>query len=290
MEKRLDRDDALRERERTPSGDRAAAIDDVASLRATVSRLEHERAQAAAALSEARRDLDALRAELASFSRAVSHDLRAPLRHIDGFSLALEEDFGATLGEDGREHIKTIRDSVRHMGCLIDDLLGLARIAGGEVSAEALDLSASCHHIADGLRGTAPTRAVAWTIASGLTATGDRRLVEQALAHLLDNAWKFSAGSNNARIEVGFAKATDTRPAAVFIRDNGIGFDMRYADKLFRPGQRLHRIAEITGRGMGLAAVHRIAARHGGQVWLESEPSRGTTAFLSLPGLTEVGR
>jgi len=226
-------------------------------------------------------ELEAANAELESFAYSVSHDLRAPLRALDGFSQILLDDYSDRLDNEGRSHLERIRAADQHMGALIDALLELSRLSRGELSRERLDISALARRVAAELAEAAPGRAVALTIADGLEANADRRLVQALLANLIGNAWKFTARHEAARIEVGVDDADGQR--AFYVRDDGAGFDMAYVDKLFGAFQRLHSLGEFEGLGIGLATVQRIARRHGGRVWAEGAVEKGATFWFTLP-------
>jgi PAS domain S-box-containing protein len=224
--------------------------------------------------------------ELESFSYSVSHDLRAPLRGIDGFSRALEEDYGEKLDAEARGYIGRIRKATQRMGQIIDDLLLLSRVARSEIQRETVDLTAVAREVDAALRAAEPARRdLVFRVEEGLRAEADGRLVRLLLENLLGNAWKYTSKKTRAVVEVG---ATDGRgETAFFVRDDGAGFDMAYVHKLFGPFSRLHSTSEYPGSGIGLATVARIAARHGGRVWAEGEPGRGATFFFTLaPGGT----
>jgi PAS domain S-box-containing protein len=225
-------------------------------------------------------ELEASNQELESFSYSVSHDLRAPLRALDGFSHLLEDEFGQVLNEEGRAHLKRIRAASQRMGVLIDDLLDLARVSRQELIRVPVDLSALAAEIAVGLREQAPQRAVRFAIAPQLTADADPVLIKLALDNLLRNAWKFTAERAQARIE--FGRAFSHGAEAFYVRDNGAGFDMAYAGKLFRPFQRLHDVKRFDGTGIGLATVQRVILRHGGRVWAEGAAEQGATFYFML--------
>jgi signal transduction histidine kinase len=225
-------------------------------------------------------ELEAVNAELEVFSYSVSHDLRAPLRSMDGFSGALLQDYGDKLDEEGRSHLERIRRASQRMGRLIDDLLELSRIARQDMRRESVDLSALAGEIAAELQESQPDRDVDLGIADGLTATGDSSLLRVALQNLLDNAWKFTSPHPRAKIELGVTEADGER--AYFVRDDGVGFDMAYAEKLFQPFRRLHSDAEFEGTGIGLATVQRIIKRHGGSVWVEAEVEQGCSVYFTL--------
>ena len=218
--------------------------------------------------------------ELESFSYSVSHDLRAPLRAIDGFSLALLEDCQGRLGREERAHLQRVRAAAARMGQLIDDMLQLARTARCEMVAQRVDLSHLAQEIALQLQKSEPKRQARFVIAPGLTVEGDRGLLRIVLENLLANAWKFTSRQPDAHVELG-SHRRDTQEV-YFVRDNGVGFDMRYVDKLFGAFQRLHDVSEFPGTGVGLATVQRIIHRHGGRVWAEGMVGQGATFYFIL--------
>ncbi len=223
-------------------------------------------------------ELIVINKELESFSYSASHDLRAPLRSIDGFSLALLEDYGDKLEPEGKEHLQRVRAATVHMGHLIDEMLNLARMVRHELVREKVNLSAFATQIAAQLRKTDPDRQVTFDIAPGLMVEGDRTLLRVALENLLGNAWKFTSRQPEAHIEFAVEYQGETK--IYFVRDNGTGFDMKYADKLFGPFQRLHDVTEFPGTGVGLATVQRIIHRHGGSVWADAAPGEGATFYF----------
>ena len=255
-------------------------------------------------------ELAATNRELESFCYSVSHDLRAPLRSMDGFSQALLDDCGAQLDAAGQDFLHRIRSNCQRMARLIDDLLHLSRLTRAHMRHEPVDLTALAQSAVADLRQGDPERSVDVRIAPGLTATGDPVLLRTALANLLENAWKFSAKRPDAVIEVGqtdltpppvltplpsnpqtlkSSNASRPQPSALtppspvfFVRDNGVGFDMQYADKLFTPFQRLHAMTEFPGSGIGLATVQRVLHRHGGRIWFESAPGQGATFYFTI--------
>ena len=235
--------------------------------------LERRVRQRTAELEDANRELEA-------FSYSAAHDLRAPLRWIDGFAGALLEDYGDRLGEEGRADVDRIRAAGKRMSSLIEDMMALAQISRASLQRQRADLSGIAAAIVEELRQREPDRQVAVEIAPGLEAEADAALVTIALQNLLANAWKFTGKRPDARIELGQAPL----PAgpAFFVRDNGAGFDMAHAAKLFQPFHRLHGVAEFEGTGIGLATVHRIVSRHGGQTWAQSAPGAGATFFFTL--------
>jgi signal transduction histidine kinase/HAMP domain-containing protein len=225
--------------------------------------------------------LEAANKELEAFSYSTSHDLRAPLRSIDGFSQALLEDYGDSLDAQGQEYLQRIRKATWRMAELIDALLELSRVTRTELSRTPLDLTAMARMITAELRRREPARDVEVVLAEGLTASGDPPLLRVALENLLGNAWKFTAKKAPARIEIGSLRQPDGA-LAYFVRDNGAGFDMQYAHNLFGAFQRLHRAGEFPGTGIGLATVQRIIHRHGGRIWAESIVDHGATFYFTL--------
>jgi PAS domain S-box-containing protein len=224
--------------------------------------------------------VDAINEELEAFSRSVSHDLRAPLRHVEAFSKLLLEEYAARLDSQGRGYVDRILASTRRMGQLITDLLSLARMTQTEMMPQAVDISAICQTIVADLRRGEPSRQVECVIAPAIVAEGDLNLLRVALENLLSNAWKYTSKHPTARIEFG----TIGREGRVvyFVRDDGAGFDMAHAGKLFGAFERLHGETEFEGTGIGLATVQRIIHRHGGRVWAEAAVERGTTIYFTL--------
>jgi len=219
--------------------------------------------------------------ELEAFSYSVAHDLRAPLRGIRGFSDALLEDLGDTLTDSAGGHLKSIRQSAERMGLLIDALLGLSKVSRAHAARDPVDLTALAGAAIAQLRAADPARVVDFTCAPGLTVLGDPVLLRSLLDNLLGNAWKFSACRPRAHLELG---RQDGEPPVFFVRDDGAGFDMAYADMLFAPFQRLHPASQYAGTGIGLATVQRIVHRHGGRVWAEAAIDRGATFHFTLGG------
>jgi PAS domain S-box-containing protein len=228
-------------------------------------------------------ELRAANQELEAFSYSVSHDLRAPLRAIDGFSRALEEDYGERLDAEGRRLLGVIRSSTQQMGQLIDDLLDFSRAGRHELRRGRVEMTALARLAFEGLAGAQPRPGVTFRLAPLEDATGDPALLQQVWTNLLSNALKFSAGRDPAVIEVGGQR--EGAEVVYWVRDNGVGFDDRYAHKLFGVFQRLHGAAEFPGTGVGLAIVKRIVNRHGGRVWAESRLGEGAAFFFSLPSL-----
>ena len=223
--------------------------------------------------------LEAINKELEAFSYSVSHDLRAPLRAIDGFSELLASAKG--LDEGGRGYAERIRRAAARMNQLIDDLLRLSRIARSDVKKQTVDLTQMVKDIAMELQGTAPARRVEFTIEDGVAASGDPHLVRVAMENLLSNAWKYTSKKPRARI--AFGHSHDNRGQDLYyVQDDGAGFDMKYADKLFGPFQRLHAESEFSGTGVGLATVARVIHKHGGRIWAEAAVDQGATFFFTL--------
>jgi PAS domain S-box-containing protein len=240
-----------------------------------------EQKQTESALQQYGAELAAANRELESFSYSVSHDLRAPLRSIDGFAQALAEDYEARLDDAGRDYLGRIRRAAQRMGMLIDDLLALSRVTRVELTRTAVDLSAAVQDAAQRLQELEPKRSVEWRIQPGVVAEGDARLLQVAIDNLISNAWKFTSNQPAPIIEFGVT-ALDNGHRAFMVQDNGAGFDMAHADKLFGAFQRLHGITEFPGTGVGLATVHRIVRRHGGRIWTESAVGAGATFYFTL--------
>jgi light-regulated signal transduction histidine kinase (bacteriophytochrome) len=224
--------------------------------------------------------LEATNNELEAFSYSVSHDLRAPLRSIDGFSQALLEDYEDRLDAPGQDHLRRVRAATQRMGHLIDDMLALSRVTRAEMSHANIDLSALAGSVAADLRLANPDRTVEFVVESGHTACCDARLIKIVLENLLGNAWKFTSRHAEAHVEFG-ARQIDGEQV-YFVRDDGAGFDNRYTEKLFLAFQRLHAMNEFSGTGVGLATVARIVHRHNGRVWAEGAVEEGATFYFTL--------
>jgi signal transduction histidine kinase len=243
-------------------------------------------------LEDANRELEGANRELEAFSYSVSHDLRAPLRTIDGFSQILQEDYEAALDEEGLDYLGRVRAASAHMAMLIDDLLDLSRVSRRPLRREPVDLASLATEIIEDLRAAEPERNVEFEAGGDIKAYGDVSLLKVALENLLGNAWKFTEREGVGRIEFG----VDRRPRpgllgpAYFVRDNGAGFDQAYSDKLFGAFQRLHGQDEFEGTGIGLATVARIIHRHGGRVWAEGEVGEGATFYFTLGGRDQGDR
>ncbi len=233
-------------------------------------------------------DLEATNRELEAFTYSVSHDLRAPLRHIDGFSRILMEEYSAQLPPDAHRHLTRVRQATHQMGDLVDDLLNLSRIGRQPLALQRTNLNALVTNIKADLSSELADRQVEWHIAVLPTIECDPGLIKQVFFNLLANAVKFTQPKERARIEVGLA--VDDGRSAIFVRDNGVGFNMKYADKLFGVFQRLHRQEDFEGTGVGLATVERIVRKHGGRIWAEAEPGTGATFYFTLLSLAPSHR
>jgi PAS domain S-box-containing protein len=231
--------------------------------------------------------LQAANEELEAFSYSVSHDLRAPLRHLNGFSQALIEDCSDKLDEVGKSYLAEVRHASQEMAQLIDDVLQLARVTRSEMRREQVDLSELARSVAAELQKRDPQRTVTVTIKEGLFTRGDKRLLKIVLTNLLDNAWKFT--SRQEHPQINFGEVEKVGETSYYVRDNGAGFDMAYANKLFGAFQRLHTAGEFEGTGIGLATVKRIVHRHGGLVSAEGRVNEGATFYFSIPSLKEAG-
>jgi PAS domain S-box-containing protein len=238
------------------------------------------------ALTESERrhamELEVVNKELEAFSYSVSHDLRAPLRSIDGFSLALLEDYADKLDADANGYLKRIRGAAQRMAQLIDDMLKLARVTRSEMRIERVNLSALACAVLDECRKSEPERRVECVVQQNVVGRGDSHLLHQVLENLLGNAWKFTAKTPDARIEFGVIQ--NNGDAIYFVRDNGAGFDMAYSQKLFGAFQRLHAATDFPGTGVGLATVQRIVHQHHGSISAEGKPGGGATFRFSLDG------
>ena len=226
-------------------------------------------------------ELEAANQELDAYNYSVSHDLRAPLRSVEGFSQALLEDYANALDDNGRDYLQRIGAATKRMGVLIDAMFHLSRLTRSLMQIRNVDLSAKAWAIIEDLRLADPARQVDVKIAPDIAVEGDPDLLRIVLANLLDNAWKYTARAGQARIEFGVVDEREASPV-YFVRDNGDGFDMRFADKLFKLFQRLHREDDFAGHGVGLATVQRIVRRHGGRIWAESAKGQGAAFYFSL--------
>jgi len=258
---------------------------------------EDQRDQALRSLEEMNRDLErrvrertaelqAANQQLESFSYSVSHDLRAPLRAILGFSEILSETSGEALGAEGRKYLDRVCVNARHMNDLIEGLLTLSKVMRTKPQRVLLDLSALSEEVAKEVRESQPQRAGEFVIQPGLQASGDRVLIRTVLVNLMNNAWKFTGKCPHPRIEVGASigqSGDEAGQPVFFVKDNGVGFDMSQAQKLFGAFQRLHNQQEFPGMGIGLNTVQRIITNHGGRIWAESRPNEGAAFFFTLP-------
>jgi light-regulated signal transduction histidine kinase (bacteriophytochrome) len=224
--------------------------------------------------------LEAANKELEAFTYSVSHDLRAPLRHISGFSKLLIEEYGSALPGDAQHHLERIQEGTRRMGQLVDDLLNLGRIGRHEVQLQVTGLNSIVKEVVDDLKEECKGRKVEWQIGTLPFAECDPGLMRQVLQNLLSNAVKFSRLRSKAVIEIGQKDEDGT--LAVYVRDNGVGFNMKYSGKLFGVFQRLHRQEDFEGTGVGLATVQRIVQKHGGRIWAEAELDKGATFYFTL--------
>lgn len=227
-------------------------------------------------------DLEEANRELESFSYSVSHDLRSPLVWIGGYCRSILKHHGDRLDEGPREHLREICEGTQRMEQLIDALLDLSQLAQGELTRESVDLSEIAKSVAEKLMSAEPGRRVAFRIAEGIAGTGDQRLLRVVLENLLGNAWKYTSEQEDAVIEFGVTNCEGKQ--AYFVRDNGAGFDMACAEKLFVPFQRLHGTDKFKGHGIGLATVKRIISRHKGEIWAESRAGKGATFYFTLDG------
>lgn len=231
-------------------------------------------------LRDAKNTAELINQELEAFNYSVSHDLRAPLRTLSGFSQALLEDYHDKLDGEGKNYLNYLREGSQEMGELIDGLLKLSRSTRGDVNFEEIDLSEIARTIVARLNNSNPDRQVDFEVAPGLQTRADPRLIRVVLENLYSNAWKYTAKKQYAQIVFGtMAKNGEN---VYFLRDNGAGFDMTYAKQLFQPFQRLHRVEEFEGTGIGLATVQRIIRRHGGKIWAQARPEKGATFFFTL--------
>jgi light-regulated signal transduction histidine kinase (bacteriophytochrome) len=224
--------------------------------------------------------LTAVNQELEAFSYSVSHDLRAPLRSIDGFSLALLEDYADKVDADGQDYLNRIRASSQRMGQLIDDMIELSRINRGDIHYDTVNLSQLAQDVIASLQERDPSRDIAISIQDEMVTRGDSRLLRVLLENLLGNSCKFTSKEANAQIEFGLT--THDGEPAYYVRDNGAGFDMKYVDKLFGAFQRLHSAVDFEGTGIGLATCKRVVHRHGGSLWAEAEVGQGATFYFTL--------
>jgi light-regulated signal transduction histidine kinase (bacteriophytochrome) len=246
-------------------------------IQAVLKAKEQDQAQ----LAQRQTQLENVNKELESFAYAVSHDLRAPLRSIDGFSLAILEEYEPILNEQGKDYLNRVRASTQKMGDLIDAILRLSRQTRKELHCEPVNLTSLSTTIVTRLQHNEPHRHVTTTIMNDLEVYGDKDLLASAMENLLQNAWKFTRKQPNPRIEIGSEKQRDEQ--VFYVRDNGAGFDMNQATNLFVPFQRLHPQQEFPGIGIGLSTVKRIVQKHGGKIWANAEPEKGASFYFTLP-------
>ncbi|VAW80277.1 Sensory box histidine kinase [hydrothermal vent metagenome] len=269
----------IRDKEGVPQST-MVACHDLVRQRAIENELRDHRAHLEVLVSERTRELELANKELESFAYSVSHDLRAPLRAIDGFSQALLEDHGSQLDDTAMSHLNRVRAASQRMGELIDDILNLSRVTRSSMARSNVDLSSIAAAVVNRLREIEPEREVDVRIETGLHASGDKALLGVVLDNLIGNAWKYSSGETRARIEFGMTEKSGRQ--TFFVRDNGVGFDMKYAHKLFGIFQRLHRAEEFEGTGVGLATVQRVLQRHHGCVWAEAKSGKGASFYFTI--------
>ena len=233
-------------------------------------------------IAERTAQLEAANKELEAFSYSVSHDLRAPLRHIVGFMELLEKKIGTALDEKSRHYMDAISEAIKKMGVLIDGLLSISRMGRHALSFQDVDLATLTSDVIRDLEPDFAGRDIKWRIGDLPVVSGDATLLRMVMDNLIANALKFTRPRQQAQIEIGSLPDQDSE-AVIFVRDNGVGFDMAYVDKLFSVFQRLHHEDEFEGTGIGLATVHRIVARHGGRIWTEGKLDQGATFYFSLP-------
>jgi K+-sensing histidine kinase KdpD len=254
----------------------------VASFAAIRRRIEDSLRQAQEDLAKRAAELEAANKELESFTYSVSHDLRAPLRHVAGYAELLQRQCAAALDDKGRRHMAMILEAAKRMGGLIDDLLGFSRIGRAEARKTAVNLDQLVREVIGELGQETKDRDIAWTIRALPVCYGDRAMLKVVIVNLLSNAVKFTRATPRAKIEIGCTDGTDNQ-VEMFVRDNGAGFEMQYVQKLFGVFQRLHRTEDFEGTGIGLATVQRIIHRHGGEVRAEGAVNQGATFYFSLP-------
>jgi light-regulated signal transduction histidine kinase (bacteriophytochrome) len=244
-------------------------------------------AECARELERTRHELASARAELEAFGYSVSHDLRSPLRAIDGFTQALAQDCGERLDEQAKHYLERVQAGAQRMSCLLDDLLALSRVQLAPLERVRIDVSDVARRLWASLTAEQPERALAIDVEDGLEAWADPRLFQQLLAQLLDNACKFTSKKARASVRVGRERSSDV--PTFFVADDGAGFDMTYARRLFSPFQRLHRAADYPGNGIGLAIARRIVMRHGGRIWVRARPDEGACFSFCLEELPTRG-
>lgn len=254
--------------------------DEIGDMSRNFDAMTHALRESFAQIEHKNEELAALNKEIEAFSYSVSHDLRGPLRSMDGFSLALLEDYGDKLDDEAKDSLNRIRAASQRMGRLIDELLGLSRVTRTELSIRTVNLTSISREIAESLEQQQPGRSVQWVIDNDMTVNADKSLMHIAMQNLLENAWKFTGKTDKPVIRVGMIEHDGKKDC--FVADNGVGFDMAYADRLFGAFQRLHHETEFSGTGIGLAIVQRIFRRHDGRIWVQAKPGHGATFFFSL--------
>lgn len=257
-----------------------ASIRDISKRKQVEEELIAYRDHLAELVAERTAALSAVNKELEEFSYTISHDLRSPLRSIDGFSLALLEDYEAHLPQEAKHYLQRIRSAAQRMGQLIDEVLGLARVSRCELTKKHVDLTQLSKDIVADLQINFPARHVNVIIGKDLNVKADENLIRVVLENLIDNAWKFTSHGSIAEVTIDQVQVADRR--VFFVKDNGVGLNMQYSNKLFGPFQRLHSDKKFPGTGVGLATVQRIIQRHGGLIWVESEPNKGATFYFTL--------
>jgi signal transduction histidine kinase len=267
----------------------AVAVGMFLTLFRGISREMQARIAAAQALRERSAQVEAANQELEAFAYSVSHDLRTPLRHIDGYLEMLLDQNGGELSENARQKLEVIGDSSRRMSALIEDLLAFSRVSRAELRLDRVDLNTLVRDVIAGLEMETRGRSIEWRVGPLPAVLADEAMLRQVFSNLISNAIKYTSPRDAALIEVGSAGEEDGKPV-LFVRDNGVGFDMKYAGRLFGIFQRLHRAEEFEGTGIGLANVHRIVTRHGGRVWAEAQPGHGAVFYLTLQPAAAHGR
>ena len=267
------REDDAADAAATAAADAATAAAELVKSRKTIERQASD-------LEERIIELQAVNAELEAFAYAVSHDLRTPLRAINGFSQAIREDYGAQLDEKAQDYLFRIAAACNRMGQMIDDVPKLSRVTCSDLAKEKINVSEIASEVVAQKRTEQPERSIDVSIEPGLTANADAQLVRIVLENLFDNAWKFTSKQGKAVIEFGCMP--DEQETVFFVRDNGVGFDQKYVHKLFNPFQRLHSTEDYPGTGIGLATVKRIVNRHGGKAWAEGKEGKGASFYLTL--------
>jgi signal transduction histidine kinase len=254
--------------------------DEITEIALALNTMQNHLSQSVKEIQTSLEEARAANTELESFSYSISHDLRAPLRSIDGFSHLLLDEYGEKINNEGKDYIRRVRKNAQHMGLLIDDMLSLSKVTRGDLNRTVCNLSEIADTAIKKLQDSEPQRTVNVHISPGIRGWVDKSLFESLMDNLIGNAWKYTNKSEDPRIE--FGSTTQNNEAVYFVRDNGAGFDMQYANKLFNAFQRLHGVEEFPGTGIGLATVSRILQRHGGRIWPEAEVGKGATFYFTL--------